>query len=391
MDLQKLSDRSENIVNRIINQLSKRGEVKEGRLWVSIPAGYFAKSLKLTKQSIFNHLKKLRSEGILISKQFDLMNGNPTNYYSIDLEVITSSKFKSFFCAPIIKRLESTYNITEFNNPTGYKLNSVTSSVDCHKSSSRSLDASSASASVAQDMLGVWNEEFSRQDNLTKRVSRYLVACYKRIFKSFDRWREYVKSLKISKYITNRISKLKNFLSWALSFRVIDCIKAGGFGVKLGDILLPNQSLDQPESGPTEDLTNHRCDQGLPTGNKEGIMRKKAPITDDRFSKFFDDEMRKYEGDERAINLLRGFAELYGDYKFYEVFRHAHVHLRGNKLRIYFRDDFSLSRFERYGEYEKFKEYCDKTYDFKVEFDPYYDRSRSGDVFDVGQMKLLNS
>ncbi len=393
MQLKKLSDRSENIVKNIAYQLSKKGEVREGRLWAPIPAKYFSKKFKLTEQTIIIHLNKLRSEGILISKQFKLKEGNPTNYYTIDLEVISAPKFKDFFCVSLLKKIQSTYINTGFNTPTVYVLNPVTSlernqELDCRQSALHSLEASNASlaprtkTTTAQDMLEIWNTEFSLSDTLNKRVSRFLVACYQRVFQSLEKWREYVKSLKTSKYIRDKMLKLKHFLSWALSFKVIDYVKNGGFGVKLGDLLNNGDSGDR-----------YSVDCKAKDSKKQGneSMKKNTPITDDRFSRFFDDKIKKYKGDERAINLLRSFADLYGDYKFYEVFRHADVHLRGSKLRIYFQDNFNLSRFKRPGEYEKFKEYCNKTYDFEAELDPYYDESCFSNVFDVKQMKIMNS
>jgi hypothetical protein len=87
---------------------------------------------------------------------------------------------------------------------------------------------------TAQEMMKVWNETLCRDDALTKGLARYLVACFQRKFeRSLDKWREYVTALRGSKYVVGDLLKRlgSHLLKWALSFKVINRIFEGGFGV----------------------------------------------------------------------------------------------------------------------------------------------------------------
>jgi hypothetical protein len=103
------------------------------------------------------------------------------------------------------------------------------------ETSHRKLTIASPATTTAQDMLRIWNEETKRNDGMTPHTARYLVACHKVKFRqSLDEWRSYLRKIRTSSYIMSPEfkSKIRSFLKWVISFRVIDCVLRGGFGCK---------------------------------------------------------------------------------------------------------------------------------------------------------------
>ena len=288
MALKKLSYKTESIVNIILNNTLKSARWIEGKPWVKIPQIHLAKILKCTTDCISLHICKLVKEGVLFREQFGAKEHDHTNYYSINFGILEDSRLKSFFNASITKKISTIYRSSRVRNinPSdlyisnsqqriNHDLASAVGDSDLrgspalppileqHAKEEFPADisqATQAKPTIVQDMLRIWNEELERGDSLSRQLSRYLVASYQRKFGSLlEKWREYVRGLKKSAYVMGKLLKRlgNKLLSWALSFKVINRIFSGGFGVTLGEVLgvKPEQpsTIDDDATSPAED------------------------------------------------------------------------------------------------------------------------------------------
>lgn len=278
MELKNLSHRTESLVHILTNKLIKEGKWIEGSPWVKISQKILAKALKCTAECVSLHVRKLKKEGVLFVKQLNANTHDHTNFYSINPMVLEDEKFTVFFNRSITKKICDIYNINKsfFNKSTinqietEYKkirtrkaaVNRIpllhNSSAEIQKSienesikrfsNEEQVVYNSMKPTIVQDMVKIWEEEIHEKVKLTKPIARYLVASFKQKFgSSLEKWRSYVIGLKNSTYISKLRKLWKSILNWALSFKVIDRIFAGGFGVTMGEILNVRQEENEPE------------------------------------------------------------------------------------------------------------------------------------------------
>ena len=258
MSLKNLSYRTESLLNIIINKLIKEGKWIEGKPWISITQIHLSKILKCTRECVSNHICKLVEEGILLREQLSAKDYDHRNYYSINPAVLEDLKWSDVFSRTIVKKIRSIYSI--INNKSFNK------SINQHESKSVDVlpsdmatkpskavanpptakpqdeekhpeDSSQTKPTIVQDMLEIWRKEINKDECIkNKKTACYLVACYKEKFdSSLEKWTEYVKGLKNSKYISELRKRWRSILMWALSFKVINRIFDGGFGVAFED------------------------------------------------------------------------------------------------------------------------------------------------------------
>jgi len=278
--LVRLSHRSESMLSLILNNLVDKNQTRwikwvDGNPWTRIPVESFMNILKCSNPCVFAHIAKLEEFGIISRKQLGV-GRDCANYYSINAEVVQnkSKELAEVFSKSIIKRLREFYDnvVKKVNDNAVKKVDALYNNNINHinHTSRKSLDVSEScqanqikvcqakqaevvvegvdisplptaskspippKTTTVQDMHQIWNEVMQRDDKLNKKTARYLVACFQRKFESsLDRWREYVVALKRSTFIQKLGEKMKYLLSWALSFKVINRIFDGGFGVKL--------------------------------------------------------------------------------------------------------------------------------------------------------------
>lgn len=280
MALKKLSYRTESLLNIIINKIIKEGRWIEDKPWVSITQVHLGKILKCTPRCVLSHIRKLCDEGILLKQQLNAKEHDRTNYYAINPSVCEDVNLRVFFSRAIVKKLHNIYSNINTKSLINHNKSITRVCEDDLVSANGGSDlrgspallpileqhakeefpadisqATQAKPTIVQDMLRIWNEELSREDVTSKTLSRYLIASYQRKFGSLEKWTEYVRGLKKSTYVMGKLLKRlgDRLLSWALSFKVINRIFAGGFGVTLGEVL--GVKPEQP-STPDDDATS---------------------------------------------------------------------------------------------------------------------------------------
>lgn len=233
---------------------------------------------------------------------------------------------------------------------------------------------------IVQDMFKIWREEFGDGETLDKRLARWFVSCFNKVFHTLERWREYVKRLRQSSYIMNKMRECGYFLRWALSFKVINKIFDGGFGVGVtassgwtSPSGLRSSSGGASSSGETSSWVNNQHlvtnQHGVETSKGDKMKRESKEIDEQTLSNCVRREFAKYKNDKPAQDLLRKFLDFHGRYKLAVYFKYATIHLRGKRLVIYFANNFLKDYFDTPGNFERFKEYCEKSYDFETKTD----------------------
>ena len=226
----------EEVTLRYIANASENITKFKGKDWVECSCGTLMPVLKAARNTVYRTLKSLESkEYILRSSQ--RLHGN----LSIASFCLTDKARTLFFGFASDQKMH-TYN----KAPSFMLINHNKSNGCVDKTAGRAKRICSAAKAsdqlglfsdsrpvrtIVQDMFKIWREELGSDESLNKRLSRFMVACYQKVFKSLDRWREYVRKLSRSGYIMNKIRKCGYFLRWALSFKVINKIYEGGFGV----------------------------------------------------------------------------------------------------------------------------------------------------------------
>jgi predicted transcriptional regulator len=261
MKLNKISNTTEKILDNIIFRSKKYGKWIDGKLWVDITQTYLSKLSNCSPRTVVNHVNMLIEKGILLKEQFNVKDCDKTNFYCVNPLAVENSNLMEFFSSSIVKKLHNIYNIS---NKSINKSNKSTIVKKCNFEIEKSKEViretdeelinneiierfseeerkiyDSTKPTIVQDMMSIWREHINPDEKLTKETSRFLVACfYQKFDKSLKKWKEYVIGLKNSLWITKFREKWKSILKWALSFKVINRIFAGGFGVTLGEVLV---------------------------------------------------------------------------------------------------------------------------------------------------------
>jgi hypothetical protein len=224
------------------------------------------------------------NEGVLFRSQLNLKELDRTNFYSINPLVLESEGLRGFFNTSITKKICEIYNINNKSvNKSSNKSKEAVSIEGRHyvrRGGSESVKGKryitqakvigeeelnilfkpksigekeshagvKGRVNTAGEMLKIWNEVLRRRDVLSKIRACYLVSSFKNKFgESLEKWKEYVKSLKSSAYVTIDLWKRLGWklLDWALSFKVMNRIFAGGFGCKYEDSKVDNEEVSR--------------------------------------------------------------------------------------------------------------------------------------------------
>ncbi len=355
----------EEVTLRYIANASDNVTKFKGKDWVECSCGTLMPVLKAARNTVYRTLKSLESKqyilrspqrlhGNLSIASFCLTDKARTLFFGFasDQKIHTYNKAKSFM-------------LINHNKSNGGKTAERAKRTCSTPKASNQLGLfceSKPMTTVVQDMFKIWREELGSDESLNKRLSRFMVACYQKVFKSLERWREYVRKLSRSGYIMNKIRKCGYFLRWALSFKVINKIYEGGFGV-------PTESGSNQSSSNQRSSTESGSNQSWSTESWEERMTKANRIAADILSDSVMKIYKRYENDREARELIAEFIECYGKYEAVTVFSNAGIHLRGKRLRLYFGNLFHMNRFLIHCRYDRFIEYCEKRYDFKVELE----------------------
>lgn len=333
MQLKKINIRTEVIINIILNNVIKKPSYINKLRWIRITQYELAERLRCSLRCVNDHIRLLFEHKIILIEKFQKSDKDQANFYAINPEVLNNKKLLSFFNASTVQKMHILYNIN--NKDKNKKINhskSNKSEVVLEESKEVANDAQlsfryenehSGIRTTAQDMLQIWNKELCRNETMSKNTARYLVACFKRKFNnSLEKWAQYVRGLKMSPFVQNLSKKIKNLLKWALSFKVINRIFEGGFGVTLEDIVntKPNSNddnvkiikeiteLDEAESckkirlsilqkyGPSKYIT-YMSRIKLYQENDNIFIKGNAFISDYVYTNFFivtNNEMKKY-------------------------------------------------------------------------------------------------
>ena len=205
------------------------GIIKKGKVWIYNTLEQWAEQLNVSKITIRRAISSLKSDGLINSEYLSPNRRNRTLYYSIDYE-----KVAQFLQA----QLETNKNCLETKHEHIVEHMYIDNKIQNNKSDkSKILDhnfvknASISQTTSVQDMLKVWNEEFSQKHIiLDKTLARFLVAAFKIKFDScLEKWRKYLQTIKTSAFLMSE--KFKLSIRWVIKFLTIDRIRAGELGV----------------------------------------------------------------------------------------------------------------------------------------------------------------
>lgn len=262
-------------LNRLFFWSSHRksyGIEKEGRVWIYNTLDNWSHQIGVSKSSVRRAIKSLKEKEFIDSNYLSNNRRNRTLYYSVNFEKINQylSQIVNVPCV-YIKDNNTQKNVSPehmdehlyiMDNSKQHINKSYKSIKNDFKKSSeqivqeKHLDCKfgnktvSQKPTIIQDMIRIWNEEFKGSKiELTKNLSRFLVAAFKTKFKScLKDWKKYLKTLKTSVYLMS--DKFKLSIWWVIKFITIDRIRAGELGVNAEKITLDNEEL-------TERLNQH--------------------------------------------------------------------------------------------------------------------------------------
>jgi DNA-binding Lrp family transcriptional regulator len=234
------------------------GIEKEGRVWIYNTLENWSAQLGVSKSSVRRAIKSLQDKGIISSDYLSTNKRNRTLYYSINCVAISEYTSQLGVVPCVQKTGVSDYINEHMDEHMIYMDNSkqiINKSYKSNKSEKNKIEENNSwqqapirtehsehtetphqKPTIIQDMLKIWNEEFSGSKiMLTKQLARFLVAAFKTKFNScLKEWRKYLKIIKTSAYIMG--DKFKLSIWWIIKFVTIDRIRGGELGVNPGKI-----------------------------------------------------------------------------------------------------------------------------------------------------------
>lgn len=205
------------------------GIIKKGKVWIYNTLEQWAEQLKVSKITIRRAISSLKSDGLINSEYLSPNKRNRTLYYSIDYEKVF--QFLHAQLAINKRRFEpkNEHIIEHMYIDNKIQDNKSNKSKMLNDNSVKNISISRTTP--VQNMLKVWNEEFSQKHViLDKTLARFLVAAFKIKFDScLEKWRTYLKTIKTSAFLMSE--KFKLSIRWVIKFLTIDRIRAGELGV----------------------------------------------------------------------------------------------------------------------------------------------------------------
>lgn len=220
---------------------------KNGEVWIYNTLDDWAKQIGISKSSVRRAIGALKGKKILLSTQLSPNKRDRTLYYAISYENVKnflhnqlSTKVPS--CAQKIE------GVHEHKDEHMYIEDNSKQKVNKSNKSDENSEkevSEHPKPTIIQDMLEIWNEEFSKKPvTLDKTLARFLVAAFKTKFNShLDKWRKYLKALKTSAFITSKEFKLS--IRWAIKFPTIDRIREGWLGTNEDKIPVDTTEIEQ--------------------------------------------------------------------------------------------------------------------------------------------------
>lgn len=179
---------------------------------------------------------------------------------------------------------------------------------------------------VSREMLLAYNEAIGGCIEMNESISRQLFFAYKRKFESsMVGWKNYVMTK-----IHGSINDPVRFLFYILKIKTIDSYKASIV-----------------------------CNVGYKYGDKDSKAKVNA-VVDHMAIRIIE-----YHEHEEEKRILQKFYNEYGLGAMLNHFSYGRIHLRGNNLRIYFKNDWFMNRFVNDNEIALFKEWCEKFFNFE--------------------------
>jgi DNA-binding MarR family transcriptional regulator len=231
------------------NHTNCYGIEKDKRVWIYNTLDEWAKQLKVSKSTVQRVIKSLKEQGLIEFEYLSKNKRDRTLFYSINYqkleEVINASK-------PSVIRSNSAQNdhmvdhmvdhMYYNNNNNNNNINKSDESKISNKNKNIVINSSAKKPTIVQDMLKVWNSEFSNSNCiLNKELAKFLVAAFKIKFKnSLKEWEKYIQLIKTSTYLMS--NKFKLTIRWAIKFFTIDRLKSGDLGVDEGKIPIDQNS-----------------------------------------------------------------------------------------------------------------------------------------------------
>jgi predicted transcriptional regulator len=235
------------------------GIEKDGRVWIYNTLDNWSDQIGVSKSSIRRAIKSLKDKKIIDSNYLSANKRNRTLYYSINFDGINDFllSIKSSSCVQknnisnrINEHLDEHMYIEDnskqiINKSYKSEKDSYTKTHDTKVNSTEFNETKYEKPTIIQDMLKIWNEEFSNSNiQLTKSLARFLVAAFKTKFKScLKEWKKYLKTLKTSTFIMSE--KFKLSVWWVIKFITIDRIRAGELGAKPESVVTELEDLTE--------------------------------------------------------------------------------------------------------------------------------------------------
>lgn len=256
------------------------GLKKDGKTWIYNTYEQWAKQLNVSISTVRRTIKSLQDLGFISLDYLSTNKRNRTLYYSINFGVIEeflnqkNKEINSPACVYISENLnQPNEQMVEHMNNTENKKQNINKSnksqisfvydnFETNTGSTENITKNEnysdtkEKSTIVQDMLRVWNQEFSNQKtisklpgqtgtiHLTKHLAKFLVASFKLKFEScLEKWKRYLKLIKTSSFLMGE--KFKLSIHWAIKFLTIDRIRAGELGVDESKIQIDQFEIEQ--------------------------------------------------------------------------------------------------------------------------------------------------
>jgi len=250
------------------------GKSHDGMIWIYNTEEEWGNQLSLSKRQIRNQMKTLSKMGIITIKKLQARHYDQTNFVTINYDVLYALLDEHFppqsdqkgdvnLASPKRKKVPPLY--TKKTNKDINKTNKSEEFFDFEKKEKenrggdhqnfehihnvKTLKQKEAQTqenpTIIQDMLEIWNEVFPEKKSvLTKQLAQYFYAAYQKKFnQNLDEWRQYLKKIQSSTYLTGKNFNLS--LHWVLKFLTIDRILNGELGVKTNIIETDQKDFKQ--------------------------------------------------------------------------------------------------------------------------------------------------
>lgn len=285
------------------------GLKKDGKTWIYNTHQQWAEQIGYGITTVRESITSLEQLGFISS---DFLNPNKrrrVKYYSINFEVIDDyfaqiarkkesqkmqkeNVIETAYVSTVSESSEQQLNrqmerqMYTYNKIQDNKSNkSINSKIFEEKIEDRTeIIDENPKPTVVQDMIRIWNQEFSNQKiisgsteqegviHLTKQLARFLVASFKLKFENcLEKWKRYLRLIKTSAYIMGE--KFKLSIQWVIKFLTIDRIRAGELGVDESKIPVDTDEIEKKAQAHVEAVDeSETCKQ-----YRREIIRKLSP------------------------------------------------------------------------------------------------------------------